>query len=57
MVGYFIGYSKNKKGYMILCNDIVITSVHVLFDESIPDRSADYFREIDEATVAGEECP
>ena len=29
----------------------MVTSVHVLFDESIPERSADYFRELDEATV------
>ena len=25
--------------------------MHVLFDESIPERSADYYRELDEATV------
>ena len=25
--------------------------MHVLFDESIPERSADYFRQLDEATV------
>jgi hypothetical protein len=51
MIGHFIGYSKNKKGYMIMCGDTVITSVHVLFDESIPERSADYFKELDEAIV------
>ena len=38
-------------GYRVLLGDTVITSVHVLFDESIPERSADYFRELDEATV------
>ena len=27
------------------------TSVHMLFDESIPERPADYFRELDEATA------
>ncbi len=29
----------------------VVTTVHVLFDEEIPERSADYFKELDEATV------
>ena len=51
MVGYFTGYSKHKVGYRILLGDTVITSVHVLFDEAIPERSADYFQELDEATV------
>ena len=51
MVGYFIGYSKTKAGYRILLCDTVVTSVHVIFDESIPERSAYYFRELDEATV------
>ena len=35
----------------MLLGNIVVTSVHVLFDESIPERSADYFRDLDEATV------
>ena len=51
LTGHFIGYSKSKKGYQILLGDTVITSVHVLFDESIPERSADYFKELDELTV------
>ena len=51
MVGYFIGHSKSKVGYHVLLGDTVVTSVHVLFDESIPERSVDYFRELDEATV------
>ena len=50
MVGYFIGYSKAKAGYRIILGDNVI-SAHVLFDEAIPERSVDYFRELDEATV------
>ena len=51
IVGYFIDYSKTKVGYRILLCDTVVTSVHMLFDESIPERGADYFRELDEATV------
>ena len=35
----------------MLLGDTVVTSVHVLFDESIPARLADYFKEIDEANV------
>ena len=48
MVDYYIGYSKTKVGYRVLLGDIIVTSVCVLFDESIPER---YFREQDEATV------
>ena len=51
MIGHFIGYSKTKKGYQIMLHDTVVTSVHVLFDESIPERSVEYFQELDAATV------
>ena len=51
MIGHFIGYSKTKIGYLVIIGDTVLTSVHVLFDESIPERSADYFKELDEAMV------
>ena len=50
-VGYFMGYSKGKAGYKVLLQDTDVTSVHVLFDESIPERSAEYFRELEQATV------
>ena len=42
-MGYFIGYSKSTVGYHVLLGDTVVTSVHVLLDESVPERSADYF--------------
>ena len=51
MVAYFIGYSKTMVGYRVILGDTVVTSVHVLFDEAIPERSADYFRELDAVTV------
>ena len=51
MVGYYIGYSKTKVGYRVLLGNTVVTSVHVLFDKSIPEWSADYFCELDKATV------
>ena len=51
LVGYFVGYSKTKAGYKILLQDTEVTSVHVLFDESIPERHDDYFEELKQATV------
>ena len=50
-VGYFIGYSTDKAGYRVMVRDTVMTSVHVLFDESIPPRNEEYFKELDEVTV------
>ena len=38
MVGYFLGDSKTKAGCRILLGDTTVTSVQVLFDESIPER-------------------
>ena len=35
----------------MLLGDNAVTSVHVLFDESIPERTADYFNELEEATL------
>ena len=51
MIGYFDEYSKSKVGYRILLGDTMDTSVHVLFDEFIPERPADYSRELDKATM------
>jgi len=52
MIGFFLGYPTEKNGYRVMLGDTVVTSVHVLFDEDIPERSADYFKELDEAKVA-----
>jgi hypothetical protein len=35
----------------MIMRDTVITSVHVWFDESIPERSADYFKELDDTII------
>ena len=35
----------------MLLGDTVVTSVQVLFDESIPANTPDYFKELEEATV------
>jgi hypothetical protein len=50
-IGWFIGYSRDKIGWRVMLGDTVVTSVHVLFDEDIPERSADYFEELDQLTV------
>jgi hypothetical protein len=50
-VGYFVGYSEDTLGWEIYLpdSDSFVTTVHVLFDEKIPARSEDYFKELDEA--------
>jgi hypothetical protein len=52
LIGYFMGYSTEKAGYQVFlpADSKVVTSVHVLFDEAIPERGDDYFKEFDEAT-------
>jgi hypothetical protein len=51
MIGIFIGLSTSKVGYRILIGDTVVTSIHVLFDEKIPSREKDYYKEFDEKVV------
>ena len=43
--GYFLGYSEDKAGWTIYLpeQDKEVTSVHVLFDESIPTRTEEYY--------------
>lgn len=55
-VGYFLGYSKNQVGYKVMLQETELTSVHVLFDESIPERLTDYFKELEAATVRTDPC-
>ena len=51
-VGYFIGYSRTKSGYRVLLGDtVVIISVHAIHDVSIPEKSAHYFKVLEEVTV------
>ena len=42
--------AETKAAYRVILGDTLVTSVHVLFDEAIPEKSADYLRELDEAT-------
>eukprot|EP00602_Paraphysomonas_sp_CaronLab_P004809 CAMPEP_0185023452 /NCGR_PEP_ID=MMETSP1103-20130426/6129_1 /TAXON_ID=36769 /ORGANISM="Paraphysomonas bandaiensis, Strain Caron Lab Isolate" /LENGTH=1343 /DNA_ID=CAMNT_0027556055 /DNA_START=49 /DNA_END=4080 /DNA_ORIENTATION=+ len=59
LIGYLIGYSDEKVGYDVYlpATDRVVTSVHVLTDESIPSRSESYFAEIDALRVKEAERP
>lgn len=41
----------NTKGYMLMYGDIVLTFVHVLFDEYMPKRYSYYYNEPVEAVV------
>jgi hypothetical protein len=51
--GYFVGYSEDKAGWTIYLpeQEKQVTSVHVLFDESIPSRTEEYYAEIDRLRV------
>jgi hypothetical protein len=52
-IGYFVGYSTDTVGWEIYLpdSDTFVTTVHVLFDERVPERSEDYFKELDEAAA------
>jgi hypothetical protein len=51
--GHFILYSDTKQGWTVWLPEYEkeVTSVHVLFDEQPPERAAEYFKEIDAATI------
>ncbi len=51
-VGHLIGYSTDKKRYIILVGDTIVKSVHVLFDESSPERSVEYYKDFDSKVVS-----
>ena len=49
-IGYFVAYSEEKMGYTVWLpqHQVEETSVHVLFDESVPERGEDYYKELDD---------
>ena len=53
LVGYLMGYSDEKVGYHVYLpeSNKVVTTVHILTDESTPSRSEKYFAEIDALRV------
>ncbi len=47
--GYLVGYSETPLGYRVFIPelDTEMISVHCIFNEVIPDRDAEYYKEID----------
>jgi hypothetical protein len=53
MIGHFLGYSTDKQSWLCYLPeyDNFVTSVHILFDENIPARDADYFTAFDASII------
>ena len=51
--GFLVGYAQQNTGYMIFVPvlDKIIVSVHVVFNEVIPDPTADYFSELEQLKI------
>ena len=51
--GFFVGYATQNTGYMVfvLALDRVIVSVHVIFNEIIPDLTSEYFAEMERLKI------
>ena len=51
--GFLVGYAEQNTGYLIFVPDLnkTITSVHVVFNEIIPDPTAEYFSELEKLTI------
>ena len=51
--GFLVGYAQENTGYMIFVPelDTVIVSVHVVFNEVIPDPTAEYFSELEKHKI------
>ena len=59
MSGFLVGYSRTPIGYKVFVPELndVITTVHVIFNEIIPDYTAEYYQELSRLTVKEEERP
>ena len=51
--GYFVGYSSNGTGYNVYIpeSNKIMSSSHVLFNEAIPEKSEEYWKELQEAVA------
>jgi hypothetical protein len=51
--GHLVGYAQQNTGYMIFVPalDKIIVSVHVIFNEIIPDPTAEYFSELEKLNI------
>jgi len=52
--GFLVGYAEQNTGYVIFVPSLnkTIVSVHVVFNEIIPDPTAEYFSELEQLTIA-----
>jgi hypothetical protein len=53
--GILVGYAQENTGYLIYIQavDKIIVSVHVIFNEIIPDPTAEYFSELEKLKIEG----
>ncbi len=51
--GFLVGYAQQNTGYLVFVPtlDKIITSVHVIFNEIIPDPTAEYFSELEKLKI------
>jgi hypothetical protein len=51
--GFLVGYAQENTGYLIFIPslDKIIVSVHVVFNEVIPDPTAEYFAELERLKI------
>ena len=51
--GFLVGYAQQNTGYLIFVPalDKIVVSVHVVFNEIIPDSSAEYFSELERLKI------
>ena len=51
--GFLVGYSQQNTGYLVFVPalDKIVVSVHVVFNEIIPDPSAEYFSELERLKI------
>jgi hypothetical protein len=51
--GFLVGYAQQNTGYMVFVPalDKIIVSVHVVFNEVIPDPTAEYFSELEQLKI------
>lgn len=52
--GFLVGYAQENTGYMVFVPalDKIIVSVHIIFNEIIPDPTAEYFSELEKLNIA-----
>ena len=57
MSGFHVGYSRTPIGYKVFVPELndIITTVHVTFNEVIPDYTAEYYQELSKLNIQEEE--